>query len=78
MYVCVFHNWLDLQTKQCGCDIETRGGSMEGFHTFIQLITFSFLRRFESFLDGDRNYGGETENTGKKSTSSLKMCVLGY
>lgn len=27
VYVCAFRNSLDLQTKQYGCDIETRGGS---------------------------------------------------
>lgn len=30
VYVCVFHNWLDLQTKQCGCDIEANAGDVDG------------------------------------------------
>lgn len=33
VYVCAFHNWPDLQTKQYGCDIETRGGSLWGRRT---------------------------------------------
>lgn len=42
----VFHNWLDLPTQQCDCDIETRGGSLRGFvhslvrRSFIQLLSF--------------------------------------
>lgn len=47
MDVRVFHNWLDLQTQQCGCDIKTRGGSLQGLRSFACL---SFIHSAVIFL----------------------------
>lgn len=47
MDVRVFRNWLDLQTQQCGGDIETRGGFLQGLRSFTHL---SFIHSAVIFL----------------------------